>query len=110
MLLFLQPCQSSYCYCQEVLDRLIQCGLLVAEEVGSPPQVPVSWTVPLTQVCSGSVLPLARHMEACLRWACVSCHLGMCSSKVLSKLSASILLGYLAQVALNSLLGFPDLL
>lgn len=29
-----QPCQSSYCYCQEVLDRLIQCGLLVAEEVG----------------------------------------------------------------------------
>ncbi|XP_017910324.1 PREDICTED: glycerol-3-phosphate acyltransferase 2, mitochondrial isoform X1 [Capra hircus] len=27
-----QPCQSSYCYCQEVLDRLIQCGLLVAEE------------------------------------------------------------------------------
>ncbi|KAL4824831.1 hypothetical protein H8958_007560 [Nasalis larvatus] len=26
------PCQSSYCYCQEVLDRLIQCGLLVAEE------------------------------------------------------------------------------
>ncbi|XP_022376253.1 glycerol-3-phosphate acyltransferase 2, mitochondrial isoform X3 [Enhydra lutris kenyoni] len=31
-LLLLQPCQSSYCYCQEVLDRLIQCGLLVAEE------------------------------------------------------------------------------
>ncbi|KAI4546777.1 hypothetical protein MG293_003332 [Ovis ammon polii] len=34
----LQPCQSSYCYCQEVLDRLIQCGLLVAEETpGSQP-------------------------------------------------------------------------
>ncbi|XP_034515467.1 glycerol-3-phosphate acyltransferase 2, mitochondrial isoform X2 [Ailuropoda melanoleuca] len=33
-----QPCQSSYCYCQEVLDRLIQCGLLVAEETpGSRP-------------------------------------------------------------------------
>ncbi|XP_049712333.1 glycerol-3-phosphate acyltransferase 2, mitochondrial [Elephas maximus indicus] len=31
-LLLLQPCQSSYCYGQEVLDRLIQCGLLVAEE------------------------------------------------------------------------------
>ncbi|XP_065382651.1 glycerol-3-phosphate acyltransferase 2, mitochondrial isoform X3 [Macaca fascicularis] len=31
-LLLLKPCQSSYCYCQEVLDRLIQCGLLVAEE------------------------------------------------------------------------------
>uniref|UniRef100_A0A2K5DBS8 GPAT/DHAPAT C-terminal domain-containing protein n=1 Tax=Aotus nancymaae TaxID=37293 RepID=A0A2K5DBS8_AOTNA len=31
-LLLLQPCQSSYSYCQEVLDRLIQCGLLVAEE------------------------------------------------------------------------------
>ncbi|XP_045834689.1 glycerol-3-phosphate acyltransferase 2, mitochondrial isoform X6 [Meles meles] len=31
-LLLLQPCQSSYCYCQDVLDRLIQCGLLVAEE------------------------------------------------------------------------------
>ncbi|NIG60111.1 glycerol-3-phosphate acyltransferase 2, mitochondrial [Pontoporia blainvillei] len=32
------PCQSSYCYCQEVLDRLIQCGLLVAEETpGSRP-------------------------------------------------------------------------
>ncbi|XP_074143714.1 glycerol-3-phosphate acyltransferase 2, mitochondrial isoform X3 [Sminthopsis crassicaudata] len=31
-LLLLQPCQSSYFYCQEVLDRLIQCGLLVAEE------------------------------------------------------------------------------
>ncbi|XP_011811893.1 PREDICTED: glycerol-3-phosphate acyltransferase 2, mitochondrial isoform X3 [Colobus angolensis palliatus] len=30
--LLLKPCQSSYCYCQEVLDRLIQCGLLVAEE------------------------------------------------------------------------------
>ncbi|XP_012582964.1 PREDICTED: glycerol-3-phosphate acyltransferase 2, mitochondrial isoform X1 [Condylura cristata] len=37
-LLLLQPCQSSYCYCQEVLDRLIQCGLLVAEETpGSRP-------------------------------------------------------------------------
>nr|KAF6328808.1 glycerol-3-phosphate acyltransferase 2, mitochondrial [Pipistrellus kuhlii] len=31
-MLLLQPCQSSYCFCQEVLDRLIQCGLLVAEE------------------------------------------------------------------------------
>lgn len=38
VLLFLQPCQSSYCYCQEVLDRLIQCGLLVAEEVCSHPR------------------------------------------------------------------------
>ncbi|NP_001308459.1 glycerol-3-phosphate acyltransferase 2, mitochondrial isoform 5 [Homo sapiens] len=37
-LLLLKPCQSSYCYCQEVLDRLIQCGLLVAEETpGSRP-------------------------------------------------------------------------
>eukprot|EP00069_Balaena_mysticetus_P010407 bmy_06906T0 len=37
-LLLLQPCQSSYCYCQDVLDRLIQCGLLVAEETpGSRP-------------------------------------------------------------------------
>ncbi|XP_066863298.1 glycerol-3-phosphate acyltransferase 2, mitochondrial isoform X1 [Kogia breviceps] len=37
-LLLLQPCQSSYCYCQEVLDRLIQCGLLVAKETpGSRP-------------------------------------------------------------------------
>uniref|UniRef100_A0A8B9YZI9 Glycerol-3-phosphate acyltransferase 2, mitochondrial n=1 Tax=Bos mutus grunniens TaxID=30521 RepID=A0A8B9YZI9_BOSMU len=37
-LLLLQPCQSCYCYCQEVLDRLIQCGLLVAEETpGSQP-------------------------------------------------------------------------
>ncbi|KAL6087376.1 hypothetical protein STEG23_016677 [Scotinomys teguina] len=37
-LLLSQPCQSSYCYCQEVLDRLIQCGLLVAEETpGSRP-------------------------------------------------------------------------
>ncbi|XP_072490871.1 glycerol-3-phosphate acyltransferase 2, mitochondrial isoform X5 [Notamacropus eugenii] len=27
-----EPCQSSYFYCQEVLDRLIQCGLLIAEE------------------------------------------------------------------------------
>ncbi|XP_054978565.1 glycerol-3-phosphate acyltransferase 2, mitochondrial isoform X4 [Sorex araneus] len=37
-LLLLQPCQSSYCYCQEVLDRLIQCGLLIAEETpGSRP-------------------------------------------------------------------------
>ncbi|KAF5926155.1 hypothetical protein HPG69_011281 [Diceros bicornis minor] len=37
-LLLLPPCQSSYCYCQEVLDRLIQCGLLVAEETpGSRP-------------------------------------------------------------------------
>lgn len=35
-----QPCQSSYCYCQEVLDRLIQCGLLVAEEVGQWRQSP----------------------------------------------------------------------
>ncbi|XP_014438931.1 glycerol-3-phosphate acyltransferase 2, mitochondrial isoform X2 [Tupaia chinensis] len=34
-LLLLQPCQSSYCYCQEVLDRLIQCGLLVADETSS---------------------------------------------------------------------------
>ncbi|KFO27354.1 Glycerol-3-phosphate acyltransferase 2, mitochondrial [Fukomys damarensis] len=34
-LLLLKPCQSSYCYCQEVLDRLIQCGLLVAEETPS---------------------------------------------------------------------------
>uniref|UniRef100_H2P539 GPAT/DHAPAT C-terminal domain-containing protein n=1 Tax=Pongo abelii TaxID=9601 RepID=H2P539_PONAB len=36
-LLLLKPCQSSYCYCQEVLDLLIQCGLLVAEET------PGSW-------------------------------------------------------------------
>uniref|UniRef100_F1SU50 Glycerol-3-phosphate acyltransferase 2, mitochondrial n=1 Tax=Sus scrofa TaxID=9823 RepID=F1SU50_PIG len=36
-LLLLHPCQSSYSYCQEVLDRLIQCGLLVTEET------PGSW-------------------------------------------------------------------
>ncbi|XP_053125563.1 glycerol-3-phosphate acyltransferase 2, mitochondrial isoform X5 [Hemicordylus capensis] len=30
-----QPCQSVYCYCQVVLDKLIQSGLLVAEEVPS---------------------------------------------------------------------------
>uniref|UniRef100_A0A8D0N4U4 GPAT/DHAPAT C-terminal domain-containing protein n=1 Tax=Sus scrofa TaxID=9823 RepID=A0A8D0N4U4_PIG len=35
-LLLLHPCQSSYCYCQ-VLDRLIQYGLLVTEET------PGSW-------------------------------------------------------------------
>ncbi|KAM6178268.1 glycerol-3-phosphate acyltransferase 2, mitochondrial-like [Rhynchocyon petersi] len=34
-LILQQPCQSSYSYCQEVLDRLIQCGLLVAEEASS---------------------------------------------------------------------------
>ncbi|XP_044860129.1 glycerol-3-phosphate acyltransferase 2, mitochondrial [Mauremys mutica] len=31
----LQPCQSVSCYGQEVLDKLIQCGLLVAEETPS---------------------------------------------------------------------------
>uniref|UniRef100_A0A4X1W2L5 Glycerol-3-phosphate acyltransferase 2, mitochondrial n=1 Tax=Sus scrofa TaxID=9823 RepID=A0A4X1W2L5_PIG len=36
-LLLLHPCQSSYSYCQEVLDQLIQCGLLVTEET------PGSW-------------------------------------------------------------------
>ncbi|XP_067388405.1 glycerol-3-phosphate acyltransferase 2, mitochondrial-like [Emydura macquarii macquarii] len=30
--LLLQPCQSASCYGQDVLDKLIQCGLLVAEE------------------------------------------------------------------------------
>ncbi|EMP28559.1 Glycerol-3-phosphate acyltransferase 2 [Chelonia mydas] len=30
--LLLQPCQSVSCYGQDVLDKLIQCGLLVAEE------------------------------------------------------------------------------
>ncbi|XP_047709731.1 glycerol-3-phosphate acyltransferase 2, mitochondrial isoform X7 [Prionailurus viverrinus] len=39
-LLLLQPCQSSYCYCQEVLDRLIQCGLLVAEELSQQSRCP----------------------------------------------------------------------
>ncbi|XP_024067376.1 glycerol-3-phosphate acyltransferase 2, mitochondrial [Terrapene carolina triunguis] len=33
--LLLQPCQSVSCYSQEVLDKLIQCGLLVAEETPS---------------------------------------------------------------------------
>ncbi|XP_030407756.1 glycerol-3-phosphate acyltransferase 2, mitochondrial [Gopherus evgoodei] len=33
--LLLQPCQSVSCYGQEVLDKLIQCGLLVAEETPS---------------------------------------------------------------------------
>ncbi|KYO17186.1 glycerol-3-phosphate acyltransferase 2, mitochondrial isoform A [Alligator mississippiensis] len=33
--LLLQPCQSAFCYCQDVLDKLIQCGLLVAEEASS---------------------------------------------------------------------------
>lgn len=47
-----QPCQSSYCYCQEVLDRLIQCGLLVAKEVGkaagdeAPAWGPASFSLP----------------------------------------------------------------
>ncbi|XP_069068787.1 glycerol-3-phosphate acyltransferase 2, mitochondrial [Pleurodeles waltl] len=36
--LLLMPCFSSYCYCQDVLDKLIHCGLLLAEEV--PSQVP----------------------------------------------------------------------
>uniref|UniRef100_F7C287 Glycerol-3-phosphate acyltransferase 2, mitochondrial n=1 Tax=Equus caballus TaxID=9796 RepID=F7C287_HORSE len=39
-LLLLPPCQSSYCYCQEVLDRLIQCGLLVAEELSQQSRCP----------------------------------------------------------------------
>ncbi|MEJ1278714.1 glycerol-3-phosphate acyltransferase 2 mitochondrial [Cricetulus griseus] len=39
-LLLPQPCQSSYCYCQEVLDRLIQCGLLVAEELSQQSRCP----------------------------------------------------------------------
>lgn len=55
-----QPCQSSYCYCQEVLDRLIQCGLLVAEEVGRATEDRVSailclgtwWTIPALGPCS----------------------------------------------------------
>lgn len=57
-----QPCQSSYCYCQEVLDRLIQCGLLVAEEVGraAEDRAPASailclgtwWTIPALGPCS----------------------------------------------------------
>ncbi|XP_043359095.1 glycerol-3-phosphate acyltransferase 2, mitochondrial isoform X3 [Dermochelys coriacea] len=33
--LLLQPCQSVSCYGQDVLDKLIQCGLLVAEEAPS---------------------------------------------------------------------------
>ncbi|XP_074979505.1 glycerol-3-phosphate acyltransferase 2, mitochondrial isoform X3 [Caretta caretta] len=33
--LLLQPCQSVSCYSQDVLDKLIQCGLLVAEEAPS---------------------------------------------------------------------------
>ncbi|XP_032624109.1 glycerol-3-phosphate acyltransferase 2, mitochondrial-like, partial [Chelonoidis abingdonii] len=33
--LLLQPCQSVSCYGQEVLDKLIQCGLLVMEETSS---------------------------------------------------------------------------
>ncbi|XP_054331777.1 glycerol-3-phosphate acyltransferase 2, mitochondrial-like isoform X2 [Pongo pygmaeus] len=39
-LLLLKPCQSSYCHCQEVLDRLIQCGLLVAEELSQQSHCP----------------------------------------------------------------------
>ena len=65
-----QPCQSSYCYCQEVLDRLIQCGLLVAEEVGraagdkapawvwppsASPGVTAARAPPLACVCVGGV-------------------------------------------------------
>ncbi|KAJ7305260.1 hypothetical protein JRQ81_011174 [Phrynocephalus forsythii] len=34
-LLLCPPCQSIYSYCQLVVDKLIQCGLLVAEEVPS---------------------------------------------------------------------------
>uniref|UniRef100_A0A8D2LIA8 Glycerol-3-phosphate acyltransferase 2, mitochondrial n=1 Tax=Varanus komodoensis TaxID=61221 RepID=A0A8D2LIA8_VARKO len=33
--LLCQPCQSVYSYCQVVVDKLIQCGVLVAEEVPS---------------------------------------------------------------------------
>ncbi|XP_054431495.1 glycerol-3-phosphate acyltransferase 2, mitochondrial isoform X2 [Pteronotus mesoamericanus] len=52
-LLLLQPCQSSYCYCQEVLDRLIQCGLLVAEESQA------TWSS-----CCSSCRPLPRRMAS----------------------------------------------
>ncbi|XP_069475203.1 glycerol-3-phosphate acyltransferase 2, mitochondrial [Ambystoma mexicanum] len=34
-ILLLMPCLSSYCYCQDVLDKLIHCGLLLAEEVAN---------------------------------------------------------------------------
>ncbi|XP_078523142.1 glycerol-3-phosphate acyltransferase 2, mitochondrial isoform X2 [Lissotriton helveticus] len=36
--LLMMPCFSSYCYCQDVLDKLIHGGLLLAEEV--PSQMP----------------------------------------------------------------------
>ncbi|XP_029421955.1 glycerol-3-phosphate acyltransferase 2, mitochondrial isoform X2 [Nannospalax galili] len=52
-LLLPQPCQSSYWYCQEVLDRLIQCGLLVAEET------PGSWPA-----CDTG----RQHLSANLLW------------------------------------------
>lgn len=68
-----QPCQSSYCYCQEVLDRLIQCGLLVAEEVGraagdkAPAQGLASFSLPPSDSGPGSSSGLCG---GCVR-ACV---------------------------------------
>lgn len=102
MLLFLQPCQSSYCYCQEVLDHLIQYGLLVAEEVCSYPRCSALGCS--SSPAHASLFPLA--------WACVLCQFA-CVAKVLFTHPASTFLselGYLTQVALGILLGFPDLL
>lgn len=103
VLLFLQPCQSSYCYCQEVLDRLIQCGLLVAEEVCSHPRCQRPGLLVLPSTCKPVSISLGL---------CESCQFA-CVAKVLFIHPASTFpceLGYLAQVALGILLGFPDLL
>lgn len=59
--------------------------------------------------------PLAQHMEACLLYSGLTCVMPvcMCGSKGLFTPPASTFpseLGYLAQVALGILLGFPDLL
>lgn len=74
-----QPCQSSYCYCQEVLDRLIQCGLLVAEEVGRAVETkPRSgfWPPTPTRSAVGVGVPLA--WQTGLGPASASLCLGLC--------------------------------
>lgn len=77
--LALQPCQSSYCYCQEVLDRLIQCGLLVAEEVGRGlwTEAP-AWARLLPLPLWGGGGQLRPQLNRCLGPAATTLHLGVC--------------------------------
>ncbi|OWK10701.1 GPAT2 [Cervus elaphus hippelaphus] len=79
-LLLLQPCQSSYCYCQEVLDRLIQCGLLVAEEVGRGlwTEAPAWARLLLPPPPWGGGGQLRPQMNRCLGPAATTLHLGVC--------------------------------